>query len=440
MSQPQEARDEAAEQAVLGCMLLSPRAVGEVMEEVCEDDFASPRHGFIFARIVQMYLKGDVADAVTLSSSLMASGDLVRVGGAPYLHLLMGTPATAAQASAYAQQVAAVAKLRRFQTATRRIHQMGEVTVLDDLGEILDKARDELEGVPGLRRARGVSVADAFKTVMEETANPVQPVRMRSGLHDLDEFYRGVGPGELNIVGARPAQGKSLLGLGFIRENTVKRTGPRIPTVLFTMEMGASEVTRRLISACSNIELNRLTDPVHYPLTDRDLWAISQVQQDIEEAPLTIVPEQVSLADVVTCSRDLFRGGDGFVVLDFLQLMSWPGWARREEEAVGYNAYGLAQFAQSQNLRVLSLAQLNRNPTQRAGGVPLMADIGGSGKVEQAAHAVILIDRPDTRDENEQPGEANLYVPKQRDGRTGVATVAFRGHRAQFSNMARDVE
>jgi replicative DNA helicase len=425
--------DEGAERATLAAMISTSREIGEALQEVKAADFYKPPYETIFARIVEMYLRGERVDAISLCSSLLASGDLQKVGGAVVIHGLAGE--YVGSAVVYARQVAAMARLRRFQAAALRIRQMGQETVLDDLEKMLDQAYGELEGVRDARRSRGTTLSDALAQVLEEVANPSDPVVMRSGLKSLDEFYQGIGEGQLHVIGGRPAHGKSLGASMFIRENTIKN---KFPTVLFTMEMGATQVTRRLISGYAEVDLDKLTQPLKCPMNERDKWAIQQAYDALEQAPLTIIEDQVGLAEITAISRDLFRGGPGFVVIDFHQLLSWPGWARREEEAVGYNAYGLKQLARSQNLHVLALAQLNRNSTQRAGGVPRVEDFGGSDKIGQAADCTILLDRPETRDENERPGEIDLILAKQRDGRTGITTAAFRGHRACFSDMARD--
>jgi replicative DNA helicase len=425
--------DEGAERATLGAMIFSSREIGEALQEVKAQDFYKPSHETVFTRIVEMYLRGEKVDAVTLSSSLLASGDLQRIGGAAFIHSLAG--GFVGSAGAYGQQVAAMARLRRFQGVALRIRQMGQETVLDDLEKVLDQAYHELDSVRGTQRASGVTLSDALVQVLEEVADPTEAVAMRSGLRYLDEFYRGVREGRLDVVGGRPAHGKSLMGAAFIRENTIKA---KFPTVLFTMEMSAAEVTRRLIAGYAEVNLNKLTDPLKCPMDERDRQAIANAYDALEQAPLTIVEEQVGLAEIASITRDLFRGSPGFVVIDFHQLMSWPGWARREDEAVGYNAYGLKRLARSQNLHVLALAQLNRNSTSRAGGVPRLEDFGGSDKIGHAADCAILLDRPETRDETDRPGEVDIIVAKQRDGRTGITTAAFRGHRACFSDMARD--
>lgn len=425
--------DEGAERATLAAMMFSSHSIGEALEVTCAADFYKPAHETIFARIVEMYLRGEKVDAVTLSSSLLASGDLQRLGGPAAVHSLAG--AFTGSSGAYGERVAAMARLRRFQTATLRIRQMGQETVLDDLDRMLDEARNELERVPGSGRSRGTTLSDALVEVLDRVANPVEIVAMRSGLRALDEFCPGVQPGQLFVAGGRPASGKSLLGLAFIRENAVKA---KVPTVLFTMEMGSAEITRRIISGHAGVTLDKLIDPLRNPMDERDRWHISQAYDALEQAPLTIVEDPVSLSDVVSISRDLFRGGPGFVVIDFHQLMLWPKWARNATDAVGHNIYGLKHFARSAKLPVLALAQLNRGPTQRAGGVPTLADFGESDKIGQAADTALLIDRPEQREEGVRMGEADLIVPKQRDGKSAIATVAFQGHRARFVDMARD--
>lgn len=430
-----ESTDFEAEKATLGGMLLSSAAVGEVLETVRSQDFAHPRHILLFERIVQLYGEGAPHDPVAVASSLLASGDIARSGGAPYLYELVGSVPAAANAAYYAQRVADTALLRRFQTVAARIGQMARGATVDDAQSLIAAAYTELDTVLTDRDTAWEPVDEVIERVLEEIADPQQEPGYQSGLADVDEMYRGVPPGGVDIVAARASTGKSLAAGEFIRANTLRRG---VDTLLFTLEMSSDQYIKRLISAEAKVSLDKLTNPHAAPLTEFEWAKIQQAYPLIRDGNLRIIDDSdIGLAEVARHVREGVRRGLKFVVIDFLQLMNFPAGVEREDVAVGMNAYGLKKLARRADVRILALAQLNRESTRRAGGVPWLSDIGGSKKVEEAATNVILLDRPEQRDINDRPGEADWIVAKQRDGRTGAVPVSFQGHYARFESMGR---
>ena len=428
------AHNPEAEQGALGGMLLSSSAVAEVLEIVRAEDFYNPRHESVFAAIVALYGQGEPHDVIAVAAELMRRGDLERVGGAPYLHTLMSSVPVAANAGYYARIVAEMAKLRRFQSAAVRIMQMADQTAVEDVDAILAAAYQQLDTVSTDRETRWEEADDVLERVLEDVKDPREHTGLQSGLVDLDAFWRGIPEGEVCVVGARASVGKSLFAVNFIRHNTLANG---VPTMLFTLEMSAEQYMRRILSAETEVALDRLVNPLLNPLGDRDWFRIAQVSELIAQMPLKIVDDSgLSLADIARYVREEARKGLKLAIVDFQQLMQWPDGVKAEHDAVGLNAYGLKKLARSTGVRILDLVQLNREPTRRANQTPVPSDIAGSMKVEQAGHSIILIDRPDMRDEGDHPGEAAMIVGKQRDGRTGPAWVSFRGHYAKFSNLA----
>jgi replicative DNA helicase len=431
-----EARDEEAERGTLGGMLLSQSVIPEVLEEVRGEDFATPRNIIVFERITAMYAEGEVVDAITVASSLLASKDLDRVGGAPYLHELMQSTVSPLSAGAYAQRVARAAVMRRFQSATTRIRQMGVQSAIDDVEAVTQLAYAELDAVFKDRKTGWEDGADVLAQVLEEAQNPPERAGLLSGLADVDHFYRGIAPGELGVIAASTSVGKSLAAANFIRHNTIRNN---VNTLVFTLEMSSVQYMRRLLAAEAGVTLDRLANPRENPLNDFDWHKINEATKGLYAAPLRIIDESsLGLLDIARIVREEARRGLEFVVIDFHQLLEWPAGVTVEEQAVGRNAYGLRKLAKSTGTSILTLAQLNREPTRRATGVPIISDIAGSKKLGEAASSVILIDRPEIRDENDRPGEAVWIVAKQRDGRTGPVPVVFQGHYARFTNMAPD--
>ncbi|HEV2345622.1 MAG TPA: replicative DNA helicase [Actinocrinis sp.] len=208
-------QDLAAEQGVLGGMLLSKDAIADVIDVIKGRDFYKPAHELVFDSILDLYGRGEPADAVTVSAELTKRGELARVGGAPYLHTLMSSVPTAANAGYYAVIVRERAILRRLVEAGTRITQMGYSTDGADLDEIVNRAQAEIYGVTEQRAGEDYA---ALADIMEGALDEIESISNRSGqmtgvptgFTDLDQLTNGLHPGQMIILAARPAIGKAL--------------------------------------------------------------------------------------------------------------------------------------------------------------------------------------------------------------------------------------
>jgi replicative DNA helicase len=207
-------QDIAAEQSVLGAMMLSKDAIADVVEVLREGDFYRPAHATIYSAILDLYGKGEPADAVTVSHELTRVGELARVGGAPYLHTLVSMVPTAANAEYYARIVRERAILRRLVEAGTRIVQMG-YTGEGEVDDVVDRAQAEVYEVTERRTAEDYlplrDLMDGALTEIEAISNRGgQMVGVPTGFADLDALTNGLHPGQLVILAARPALGKAL--------------------------------------------------------------------------------------------------------------------------------------------------------------------------------------------------------------------------------------
>ncbi|MBA3279503.1 MAG: replicative DNA helicase [Geodermatophilaceae bacterium] len=214
----QPPQDFAAEQSVLGGMLLSKDAIADVIETVRGGDFYRPAHQLVYDTIIDLYSRGEPADPVTVSSALTKSGNLLRVGGAPYLHTLISSVPTAANAGYYATIVAERAILRRLVEAGTRIVQLGYGAASGrggEVDEIVDRAQAEVYDVTERRMSEDYVV---LEKLLQGTMDEIDAISSRGGVslgvktgfEELDEKTHGLHPGQLVLVAARPALGKAL--------------------------------------------------------------------------------------------------------------------------------------------------------------------------------------------------------------------------------------
>ena len=207
-------QDLAAEQSVLGGMLLSKDAIADVVEVVRGHDFYRPAHELVYEAILDLYGRGEPADAVTVSAELQKRGELGRVGGAPYLHTLLQSVPTAANAGYYARIVRETAILRRLIEAGTKIVQLG-YNGDGDADDIVDAAQAAVYDVTDKRTSEDYV---PLSSIMESTLDEIEAIGSRggemvgvpTGFTDLDELTNGLHPGQMIVVAARPAVGKAL--------------------------------------------------------------------------------------------------------------------------------------------------------------------------------------------------------------------------------------
>ncbi|MGB5952146.1 MAG: replicative DNA helicase [Ornithinimicrobium sp.] len=430
--------DVAAEQSVLGSMLLSKDAIGECSEIVQSIDFYRPAHETIHEAAVDLFSRGEPVDAITVADELSKRGDLSRVGGTAYLHQLIASVPTAANASYYAQIIAERAMLRRLVEAGTRIVQMGYAQGGGDVEDIVNLAQAEVYGVADRRKGEDyMALSELLEPTLEEiefaSGTSGEMVGVPTGFTDLDELTNGLHPGQMVIVAARPAVGKSTFALDVARSAAIKHN---IPTVVFSLEMSRTEITMRLLAAESEIALQKMRKG---NMEDRDWTKLAETQGRLQDLPLFIddSPNMALMEIRAKCRRLKQRHNLKLVIVDYLQLMSSGKRVESRQQEVAEFSRALKLLAKELEVPVIALSQLNRGPEQRVDKKPQMSDLRESGSIEQDADVVILLHR-ESMYERESPreGEADVIVAKHRNGPTDTVVVAFQGHYSRFTNMA----
>ena len=254
-----------------------------------------------------------------------------------------------------------------------------------------------------------------------------------TGFADLDALTNGLHAGQMIVIAARPAIGKSTLALDFARAAAI-RNG--MTTVLFSLEMGRNEITMRLLSAESRVSLQTMRTG---QMNDDDWARLARRMSEVADAPLFIddSPNMSMMEIRAKCRRLKQRHDLKFVIVDYLQLMSSPRRVENRQQEVSELSRSLKLLAKELQVPVVALSQLNRGPEQRTDKKPLLSDLRESGSIEQDSDVVILLHREDHYEaESPRAGEADLIVAKHRNGPTATVTVAFQGHYSRFVDMA----
>jgi replicative DNA helicase len=428
-------QDVIAEQSVLGGMLLSKDAIGDVIEILRERDFYRPAHELIYNAIIELYGRGEPADPVTVAAELTKRGDIARAGGAPYLHTLISSVPTAANASYYAKLIREKAILRRLVEAGTKIVQLG-YNIESEVDEVVDQAQAEIYQVTERRTSEDyIQLAQLLPDALDEIEKISKGVvgeGVKTGFKDLDSLTNGLHPGNMVVLAARPAVGKSTLGLDIARNAAIRDSAT---SAIFSLEMSRSEITMRMLSAEARIPLTSIRSG---SLTDEEWARLARRMGEISQAPLFIDDSpNLSIMEIRAKARRLKqRHNLKLIVIDYLQLMTSGRKVENRQQEVSEFSRQLKLLAKELDIPVVAISQLNRSPEQRSDKKPMLSDLRESGSIEQDADVVILLHREDMYDINSRSGEADLIVAKHRNGPTRTVTVASQLHLSRFADMA----
>jgi replicative DNA helicase len=446
-----------AEMSLLGCLLLDPQRVADVLPVVRRaEDFYAERHGAIYRAILDAYDRRAEFDAVLVGELLKARGVLEDIGGMAYLADLAESVPASVNAPHYARIVADKARLRR---------------LIDSAGSVLYDAYNPGEaGIEGAKELIDRAQAEIFEIAEEEESSDAMDLKellhaeieridraggegisgIHTGFGDLDDLLSGLQKGEMLILAARPSMGKTAFALNLSEQIALGGRSPwqpdhgkRIPVAVFSLEMSKNAVAQRLLSAHSGVDGHRLRTG---QISADDFHRVAQSCGVLSETPLYIddTPALTILGLRTRARRLVRKHGVGVIVIDYLQLLSSPSAARESRQnEVSAISRGIKALARELNLPIICLAQLNRATEQREGNRPRMSDLRESGSIEQDADVVMLLHReeyyhinnPEWKDENpDKVGVAEVIIAKQRNGPTGVVKLTWDSRTTRFKN------
>jgi replicative DNA helicase len=422
-----------AEKAVLGAMLHENECIDDVALIVRRMHFYNDWTAKVFQAIFDLHQDGKAADLVTVADVLDARGQVADIGGYHILAELWEAAPTSANAEHYARIVADKANQR----AVIQFHATG-----------LDRSYGPTGDVPGLIEAsmHGIQeIADGA----QQTTSCTKPIRqviretldwldcrqshpekngVPTGFIDLDEKIGGFHEGELIIVAARPSVGKTALAC----QLAVNAARAGMPVFFVSLEQSVVELGLRLISCESKIDGNLARKGV---IPDEKMPAVTLAADCLETLPIIVddTPNQ-NIVRIASQARRLHRKhGLRMVVVDYLQLIDMEkGFGESREQKVAATSRSLKTLSRELRVPVIALAQLNRQVEGRAEQKPKLSDLRDSGSIEQDADVVLMLWRPDPKNEF----VVEVVVEKQRNGPTGPITLTFLKHCTRFENHA----
>ena len=430
-----------AEESLLGAMLLSRDAIALAAEARVElGDFYKPAHGHIFEAVMSLYGQGEPVDPVTVAEELRRAELLETLGGKPTLLRLQAETPASANAAHYANIVTELALLRRLIGVAGEIAESA-YDAPSDVTETLDRAESMVFDVAERRIADSMTdLYGALQSAMDQLegiyGRDVDVIGLPTGYTDLDHILLGMQPENLIVVAARPSIGKSAFAIGAAAHVAVEE---RKPVLLFSMEMGQLEITKRVLAADAKVSARKLQlgnlSEQEWDKIVRAIGRLGEAKMFIDDNPHCTIMEMRAKA-----RRIKAREGDlGLIVVDYLQLMTTPNHADNRQNEVSELSRGLKLLARELECPVMALSQLNRQLEYRQDKRPMLADLRESGSIEQDSDVVIFLYRDEVYNpESEDRGKAEIIVAKHRNGPTGKAELAFHPERVQFANMAAD--
>ncbi|MCG8463676.1 MAG: replicative DNA helicase [Xanthomonadales bacterium] len=431
-----------AEQAVLGSLMLSPRAWELVADRVAANDFYRDDHRKIFAAIRELSEGGKPVDAITVAEWFERHNEADAVEGGAYLTYLANSVASAANVVAYADIVRERSVLRQLTEAGNEIAGNAYRTEGRTAEGLLEEAEKKIFSIAdqsARRRSNFISIQDALKDAfakLEELQGSSGEITgLATGFNDLDRKTAGLQPGDLIIVAGRPSMGKTTFSVNMAENAAIRH---KVPVVIFSMEMSALQLVMRMFSSLGQINQTRIRtgklEDLDWPNLTSAMTMLQGTHIFIDETP------GLSPSEMRARARRLKREHDiGLVVVDYLQLMQVPDSRENRATEISEISRSLKALAKELHVPVIALSQLNRSLEQRPNKRPVMADLRESGAIEQDADLILFIYRDEVyNDDSASKGKAEIIVGKHRNGSTGTIELAFQGEFLRFTNLAQE--
>ncbi len=423
-----------AEIAVLGSVIMEGEAIGTVVEHLRSQDFYLQTHQTIFDAMIELFNTATPIDVVTLSEKL--GGSLDAIGGVKYLAHLAQSVTTTANIGTYIKIVEGNSLERKLIAASKEISDMC-YEQKNEPNEILDAAEQRIFEIGQKRNSSGLthireSIVDSMSRVDAVRAAGGKITGVPTGFTALDNLTAGLHNGNLVLIAARPAMGKTAFAMNIAVHAAVEH---KVPVAVFNMEMSKLEVVNRIL--CS--EALVLSDHLKTgSLDQKDIERLAQAIGRLSASPLYIddTPGMTVESIRAKCRKMKMQNKLGLVVIDYLQLMKSSKKTNNRVEEVADISRGLKILAKELEVPVIALSQLSRGPESRTDHRPMMSDLRESGSIEQDADMVMLLYREDYYNpETEEQNIAECNLAKHRSGAVDKIKLAWRAEYTKFMNL-----
>ncbi|MCB9063198.1 MAG: replicative DNA helicase [Halobacteriovoraceae bacterium] len=439
MSQIKEApHDLLAEKSLLGCLIIDGSVFDEIFDlELSKDDFYHPQYGTVFEVIKDLVINNQPIDYVTVCSKLTDLGKLDQVGGQSAILNIVEDQASSANIYHYAKIVRDKSSLRKIVQTAMRVAEHG-MSFSGKVEDFIQDVESSFFKLTNDAKSGGmVRINECLKSNLkdlEDTSRQTGEIQgISTGYPKLDQLLLGLQAGQLIILAARPAMGKTSLALN-LAINACERTG--LPVAIFSLEMLANELSSRVLSSRAKVDSKRMRTK---NFLDTDLRSIGEAVKEISTFPVFINDSaNITLFDIQSqCRKIKADSGLGMIVIDYLQLMKSASNNPSREQQISEISRGLKNLAKELECPIIALSQLNRAVEARPNKRPIVSDLRESGSIEQDADIVMMVYRDEVYNPNtNEKGIAEIIVGKNRAGETGTAKLAWVGSYTSFENLS----
>lgn len=427
--------DAEAEQAVLGSMLVDKDAVLTVLEILKVEDFYRNEHAEIYGAILDLYEAGKPIDLLTLKEQLRIRGKYDVVNGFEYLASLTNPMYSIANVEDYANIVWEKSILRKLIKASNKISKES-YEALDDATAITERAEKEIFNIVQRKSSSYALIKDVLVDTfnnLEELANrPEGVIGIPSGFIDLDNRTLGFMPGQLIIIAARPAMGKSAFALNVLANAAIRA---KKSVVYFSLEMSKEELTSRVLASEAMVDSQKIRSG---KLEDEDWISLTNASGTLSEAKI-ILDDTSGFTPIelrAKCRKLKMEHDIGLVVIDYLQLMDASKVSASRQADISEISRSLKVLAREIGVPIIALSQLSRAPEQRPDHRPMLSDLRESGSIEQDADMVMFLYRDDYYNpETDKKNIAEVILAKNRAGSTGTTELLWLNQYTKFVNL-----
>ncbi len=430
--------NKKAEQSVIGAMLMDPDAISQVEPLLTKDDFYVAQYGILFETIIELYNENVPADVITVPEKLKTKGVPEEIGSPANIAEIANAVPTSVRAKEYAEIV-------RNNSTLRKLIKLCENTAKDcyvggePVDTILEKTEQKMfklvqNHVGGSKNESMKEVILSIIKEMEEAArNKGNVTGIPTGFVDLDNMMTGMHAGELIIVAARPAMGKTAFVLNIVHHLAIKKN---IPCLIFSLEMSKQQLGTRMMAIDAMVDSKAMK--LSHTLTDDDWDKLAETMDVMVKAPIHMVDNSnISMAELRSLARMYKQNyGIGLIVIDYLQLMSSNKPVENRQTFISEVSRSLKNLARELEIPIIALSQLSRAVDARTEKKPVISDLRESGSIEQDADMVMFIYRDEyyNPDTTTKPNTAEIIVAKNRSGETGSVDLRWIGKYTKFAN------
>jgi replicative DNA helicase len=433
----------AAEQAVLGSLLLDAQRAGVVFEILRAQDFYRDNHRLLFTAIAELYDRGEPCDLVTVTEQLNKAGALEQIGGIAAVAQIAGSVPSAAHVEYYAQIVMEKSLLRELLHMAQYMEEQGYLPE-KEARELLDEAEKRLLDIAQRQSKNNFAV---MRELLQQTIDKIEFLYENRGnltgvpshFRDLDRITSGWQSSDLIIIAARPSMGKTALALNMAQNAALKS---RKNVALFSLEMSREQLVQRMLCSESMVDQQRVRTG---ELSDEDWRRLTGAQALLDAAEIYIDDTVgVTLGDLRSKARRLQLEMEQkktrleLIVIDYLQQMTLGRRAENRQQEVAQISRGLKALARELKTPVIALSQLNRGVESRQEKRPIMSDLLESGSIEADADLVAFIYRDEYYNpDSDKKGIAEIIIAKHRNGPVGVVELGFLKEFTKFVDLSK---